>query len=128
MHIRRKYEVATQYYDDTGRCIYCDIVKEEKEAAERVIQQSEHFLVFEPFASRSPFETWIAPLRHNSCFAGVTDEELGDLAAVLRETLARLYHGLGNPDFNFVIHTAPAEDDCCLFILSQNFMQEYSDL
>jgi len=110
-YIRHKYDVAIRHYDDTGRCIYCDIVRAEKEAAERVVQHSEHFLVFEPFASRSPFETWIAPLRHNSCFASVTEEELGDLAAVLRETLARLYYGLGNPDFNFVIHTAPAEDE-----------------
>jgi UDPglucose--hexose-1-phosphate uridylyltransferase len=24
-HIRRKYEIAVQHYDDTGRCLYCDI-------------------------------------------------------------------------------------------------------
>lgn len=110
-HIRRKYEVAIQHYDDTNRCIYCDIVRTEKESGERVIKESEHFLVFEAYASRSPFETWIAPLRHNSCFGAITDQEVADLAAVLRETLARLYCGLNNPDFNLVVHTAPTEDE-----------------
>jgi UDPglucose--hexose-1-phosphate uridylyltransferase len=110
-HIRRKYEVATGHYDDTGRCIYCDIVKAEKHFGERVVARSEHFLVFEPFASRSPFETWIAPFRHSPCFGSITDREIADLAAMLEETLARLYHGLNNPDFNLIVHTAPVEDE-----------------
>lgn len=110
LYIRHKYDVAVRHYDDTGRCIYCDIVSEEKESA-RVVHRSEYFLVFEPFASRSPFETWITPFRHNSCFASINDQELEDLAAVLRETLARLYYGLNNPDFNLVVHTAPTEDE-----------------
>jgi UDPglucose--hexose-1-phosphate uridylyltransferase len=109
--IRRKYDVAVQHYDDTGRCIYCDIVKAEREADERVVERSEHFLVFEPFASRSPFETWIAPFRHGPCFGNITDQELSNLAAVLQETLARLYYGLNNPDFNLIVHTAPVEDE-----------------
>ncbi len=110
-YIRHKYEVAIQHYDDTGRCIYCDIVKAEKEAAVRVVQPSEHFLAFEPFASRSPFETWIAPSRHSPCFGNITDHEMEDLAAILQGTLARLYYGLNNPDYNLVVHTAPAEDE-----------------
>ena len=110
-HIRRKFEVATQHYDDTGRCIYCDIVQTEIEAGDRVVRESQHFLVFEPFASRSPFETWIAPLRHSSCFGRITDQEIEDLATVLRETLARLYYGLNDPDFNSVVHTAPVENE-----------------
>lgn len=109
-NVRRKYDVAVQHYDDTGRCIYCDIVKSESEA-ERVVKRSDHFLVFEPFASRSPFETWIAPFRHSPCFGNITDPELTNLATVLQETLARLYHGLNNPDFNLIVHTAPAEDE-----------------
>ena len=110
-HIRRKYEVAVEHYDSTGRCVYCDIVKAEREVEVRVVHRTEHFLVFEPFASRSPFETWIAPFRHSSCFASITEDELRDLGAVLQNTLARLYHGLNNPDFNLIVHTAPAEDE-----------------
>lgn len=109
--IRRKYEVATQHYDDTGRCIYCDIVRLERRLGDRVVQESEHYLVFEPYASRSPFETWIAPFQHDSCFGRVSEVLLDELAKVLRQTLLRHHRGLRNPDFNFVVHTAPVEDE-----------------
>ncbi len=111
LYVRKKYEVAIEHFDSTGRCIYCDIVREEKKAGERIVLETDRFLVFHPFASRSPFETWIAPKRHNSCFGSCADEELADLAYVLKNVLGALYVQLDNPDFNFVIHTAPVEDE-----------------
>lgn len=109
--IRQKYEVAIRHYDDTGRCLYCDVVTEEKSAAKRVVLESPHFLVFHPFASRVPFETWIAPKHHNPCFARIGFEESLELASVLRRVLRGLYDALDNPDFNLIVHTAPVEDE-----------------
>lgn len=109
--IRQRHGVATVYYDDTGRCIYCDIVKEEIELRERIVLESDYFLVFHPFASRSPFETWIAPKRHLSSFGDVSDRDLKELAQLLKATLARLFTALGDPDYNYVIHSAPVEDE-----------------
>jgi UDPglucose--hexose-1-phosphate uridylyltransferase len=48
---------------------------------------------------------WIFPKRHMPSFANVGDEELSDLAHNLRNTLAKLYHGLDDPDFNLVIRS-----------------------
>ncbi len=110
-HIRNKYEIATAYFDDTERCIYCDVVHEELKLQKRVVLVTGLFVAFHPFASRSPFETWIAPLRHSSSFGRITDEEATDFAAVLRIILKRLHVGLGSPDFNYVIHTAPLNDE-----------------
>src|SRR3990172_7269528 len=111
MHIRRKYEVATSYYDDTSRCIYCDMVREELKSDERIVIETDKFVVFHPFASRSPFETWIAPKRHLSSFGNVPTEDIVDLARVLKTTLFKIYNTLGDPDFNYVIHTAPGDDE-----------------
>ena len=110
-HIRQKYEVAIRHYDDTGRCLYCDVVAEEKAAGKRVVLETPHFLVFQPFASQVPFETWIAPKHHNPCFAHISFEERLELASVLRRVLRGLYDGLNNPDFNLIVHTAPVEDE-----------------
>lgn len=110
-HMREKYEVAIRHYDDTGHCLYCDIVAEERAAAKRVVLEARHFLVFHPFASQVPFETWIAPKRHNPCFARLTIEEKLELAEVLRRILHGLYEALGNPDFNLIVHTAPVEEE-----------------
>ena len=42
-------------------------------------------------------------------FGAISQPELEDLGRVLRSVLAKLYHGLDNPDFNYTIRTAPAE-------------------
>jgi UDPglucose--hexose-1-phosphate uridylyltransferase len=42
-------------------------------------------------------------------FGDISNAEMADLARVLKTVLAKIYHGLGNPDFNFTIRSAPAE-------------------
>lgn len=111
MLLRRKYEVATAHYDDTGRCLYCDVAEEERRAKSRVVLETDRFLVFHPFASRVPFETWITPKRHQASFGQVSPEDLAALAPVLRKTLKALHDRLGDPDFNYIIHSAPIEDE-----------------
>jgi UDPglucose--hexose-1-phosphate uridylyltransferase len=110
MLIRRKYEVAVAHYDDTGRCLYCDLVGAELEAKIRVLFKTDGFVVFNPYASRLPFETWIAPHRMQSSFDQVSPNDLSELACVLRRTLHGLDRALNNPHFNFVIHSAPVGD------------------
>jgi UDPglucose--hexose-1-phosphate uridylyltransferase len=70
-----------------------------------------HSQVIEPYASRFPFETWIAPFTHNASFGKTTNQELRELARVLGVTLRRLHRALDDPHFNLVIHTAPLEDE-----------------
>ncbi len=111
MLLRRKYEIAISHYDDTGRCLYCDLVEAEVQGKARLILETDHFVVFHPFASRVPFETWIAPKRHQPSFGQVCPEDLAEMARVLRKTLHGLYSALGNPDFNYIIQSAPAEDE-----------------
>ena len=109
--VRKKYEVAISHFDDTGRCLYRDLVDEERSAKVRVLFESTRFVVFHPFASRVPFETWIAPKHEESAFGHVESSHLTELADVLRRTLKALDHGLDDPDFNYIIHSAPPEDE-----------------
>lgn len=110
-YIRKKLEQATRYYDDTGRCVYCDIIRNGLVYGKRLIAETEKFTVFHPFASRSPFETLIFPKEHQASFGMISEGDSRQFARVLRETLSRLYRGLHNPDFNYVIHTAPIKDE-----------------
>ena len=61
------------------------------------------------FAALTPFSLLIMPRRHMACFAEINDAEAAGLAHTLRVTLAKLYYGLENPDFNYTIRTAPHE-------------------
>ena len=110
-HIRQKYDVAIRHYDDTGHCLYCDLVQEEHATGARVVLETAQLLVVHPFASQVPFETWILPKQHNPCFARISSEQMVELAAVLRRVLRGLHDALGNPDFNLIVHTAPIEDE-----------------
>ena len=42
-------------------------------------------------------------------FGDISGAEIYGLAHILRFLLAKLYHGLENPDFNYTIRSAPAE-------------------
>jgi UDPglucose--hexose-1-phosphate uridylyltransferase len=117
MLLQRKYEVAISHYDVTGRCLYTELVEDEVRERTRVILETDHFVVFHPFASRVPFETWIAPKRHRSSFGQVVSDELADLGQVLRRTLRGLYGQLENPHFNYIIHSAPTEDESKAYYL-----------
>lgn len=109
--IRRKHEMAERYFDDTGRCIYCDVRDAEIADGSRLIEDTSAFAVFAPFASRSPFEMWIVPHAMRASFALATDDELDSLARILRASLCRLRACCGDVDYNYVIHSCPRKDE-----------------
>ena len=43
-------------------------------------------------------------------FGDISDDEMTDLGVLLRKVLAKLYFGLHDPDFNYTIRSAPAEN------------------
>lgn len=110
-HMRTQYEVATSYYDDNGACLYTDLIEHELKAGTRIVMENDRFVVFHPFASRRPFETWIMPRLHQNNFGQASEEDLQNLARVLRTTVLKLYKGLDNPDFNLVIDSAPLGEE-----------------
>ncbi|MFA5857519.1 MAG: galactose-1-phosphate uridylyltransferase [Elusimicrobiota bacterium] len=109
--IRLRMQIAMQYHDDTGECIFCRMMKDELEQQERVIFETSHFVALTPYAALTPFHTWIFPKRHSSSFSTTNDGELEDLAYVMKLMLGKLYYGLANPDYNFCIRSVPCSDD-----------------
>jgi len=103
--IRNRVEEAMRFFDNTGDCLQCSILADELTDKKRVIIESEHFVSFIPYAALSPFHTWIFPRRHLPSFGNITDQELSDLAHVLRTTLEKFYIGLDDPDYNMVIRS-----------------------
>ncbi len=109
-HVRDPLYQSQLACDTYGNCIYCELMGEEKRHQVRVVKETKYFLALCPFASRSPFETRIYPKIHRSSFANLSDEEVMDFACVLQDTLKRLFYGLNNPDYNYVIRSAPLEE------------------
>ncbi len=110
-HIRRKLEEASRYYDDHGCCVYCDLIEEELNAGKRIVMENDKFVVLHPFASRLPFETWILPKKHHASFGQISMEDSKVFGKILKAALHKLYVKLNDPDYNYVIHTAPIKDE-----------------
>jgi len=106
-HLHAEIMGCYHHYQNNRSCIYCDIIKEELAVKDRLVFESEHFVVISAYASRSPFETWILPKRHGARFEDMTQEEIKHLSFVLKVTLGQLYTKLSDPPVNFYIHTMP---------------------
>ncbi|MGD8239699.1 MAG: galactose-1-phosphate uridylyltransferase [Armatimonadota bacterium] len=111
-NVREEVEEARRHYDDRLHCVYCEVMEAELEAAERVVLDTHSYLVFEPFASRWPFETWIIPKDHASMFSATSESDVRPLAEALHTTLRALHSAVGDPAYNLVLHEAPLRDSC----------------
>jgi UDPglucose--hexose-1-phosphate uridylyltransferase len=101
---------SAQYYEMKERCVWCDIVRQERRSRRRMIAEANGFAALAPFAPRFPFETWILPTRHRSAFEETAVDELRGLAELLGDFLRRIDRVLNTPPFNFMLHTAPLRD------------------
>ena len=108
--VRVRQDEARRYFDDVGQCVMCKMLDDELAEGARVISASGGFVAFIPYAAYSPFHVWILPRRHGASFLEVPGPELADLAEVLQDVLRRLHFGLNDPDYNYVVRTAPARE------------------
>jgi UDPglucose--hexose-1-phosphate uridylyltransferase len=98
---------AKRYFDYKDRCVFCDILKQELDTQNRIILEMDGFVAIAPFASRFPFEVWILPKEHSSDFPSLAEGQRVDLARILKTILGKLKIALGDPPYNFILHTAP---------------------
>jgi UDPglucose--hexose-1-phosphate uridylyltransferase len=103
--VRDRIYEARRFFDSSGECLMCATIRDELADGRRVILNTEHFVAFIPFAALSPFHTWIFPKRHSATFSDISDEEIVDLSINLKTILSKLYYGLENPDFNYVLRS-----------------------
>ena len=101
---------SAAYYARKERCVWCDIVRQERRDRRRLIAEGDGFVVLAPFAPRFPFETWILPDRHRPAFEESDVDDLRGLAGVLQDFLRRMNRLLNDPPFNFMLHTAPLHE------------------
>lgn len=106
--VKEELDAAKEYFDYKRRCIFCDYIKQEtKVFTERLVIETDRFVALSAFAARFPFELWILPKRHSPDFTNIDDEEVLDLAGVLKLIMQKLRAALNDPPFNYVLHMAP---------------------
>lgn len=98
---------AKTYFNYKERCVYCDIVRQEKDEGVRIIEENSDFIAISPFAPRFPFETWILPKQHSAFFEDAQKREYEQLAKLLKTLLMKVDRVLDAPPYNMIIHSSP---------------------
>jgi len=105
--VSSELEGSLSYYKYKDRCIFCDIIRQERQQNIRLVCQNDFFVTLTPFAPRSPFEMWILPKKHHSNYAAQDDDSLIALTQIFSESLLRLNGCIPQVPYNFVLHTQP---------------------
>jgi UDPglucose--hexose-1-phosphate uridylyltransferase len=105
---RRELREAREYYQYKRRCLYCDILRQETGADERIVQLTRRFAVLVPYAPRCPLEVWIVPRQHSCAFEdALNPESAPELAGVLSGIARAISKAYGDPGFELQLHNAP---------------------
>jgi len=102
---------AREYWRFKERCVFCDIIRQEGRDGVRVVAENSDFILISPYAPKSPFETWVLPREHQSCFEMIKDEQVPALAEIVHLLMKKMAKLLGDPPYNFMLHSAPLHKD-----------------
>lgn len=105
--IAEELDGALRYFRMKERCVWCDVVRQERRDGTRLVLEEDGFVAVAPYAARFPYETWVLPTTHQASFEALGTDEIDALARLLRELLARLGRLFADPPYNFALHTAP---------------------
>ncbi len=107
--LRGALESSRKYHRRNKKCLGCEMIAWETEAGVRLVCENNDFLAICPFAPKVAFEVVITPKKHSPYFEQITESEKENLADIFSQVMKKIYKGLGDPPYNFYLHTAPAD-------------------
>jgi UDPglucose--hexose-1-phosphate uridylyltransferase len=107
--LEKEKESALHYFNEHNSCYWCDRINEDLEDGARVVYESSKFVLHVPKACRWSYETRIVPKTHRPNFEFIDEEEIQDLAKILKGILTAYDRLFDRPDRNFWIHSLQYE-------------------
>jgi len=101
---------SRRYFNQYHKCVHCVMLDWERRQKKRLIYENDGAVSLAPYVSRSPFEVRIFPKKHLPYFENTYDHDLMAISDALQHTLRTIEKKLGDPDYNFFIHTAPIKN------------------
>ncbi|HYW71024.1 MAG TPA: galactose-1-phosphate uridylyltransferase [Pyrinomonadaceae bacterium] len=108
--IETEARASQRYFSETGRTLFADIIAGERRDQTRIISENETAIAFLPYFARYAYEVFVAPKRTHPSIAALSDAEVKDLAAVLKDIVVR-FDNLWQMPFPYVmpLHQAPTD-------------------
>jgi UDPglucose--hexose-1-phosphate uridylyltransferase len=106
--IQTEAAASQEYFTDTGRVLFQDILNTERDDGQRVIFENASAIAFMPYFARYAYECYVAPKQSYPGLAGWSHDETRDFAEALKMLLVR-YDNLWQMSFPYVmtLHHAP---------------------
>ncbi len=105
--IEEEIKGSRRYFDYKERCVYCDIIRQERSQNLRIVCENSQFIVICPYAPRAPFEMWLMPKNHQSSYLSMDNAQFHSLTDIFSEAMRRLNKALPRVPYNYMLHTAP---------------------
>jgi UDPglucose--hexose-1-phosphate uridylyltransferase len=103
--IQEELKASKAFYDEHGKCIFCDIIEREAKSP-RLVFDSDDFMVLAPYASITPMEFWIIPKKHAPNILNLSPSEISAFAKTLKASLKALKELVNDPPYNYGFHLA----------------------
>lgn len=106
----RELHSARDHLAQTGNCLFCDVLAEERATEHRIIFENAHCTAFVPYFARFPYEVHLMPRRHVQSIADLTSQERTGLAEGLKDVVHR-YDSLWETPMSYmmVMHQKPTD-------------------
>ena len=75
----------------------------------RIVYENSDYVVLCPFASRVAFEMRVYPKKHEPYFEESDTAHIAALTDAFLAAMKKLHKALGDPDYNYFLHTAPPD-------------------
>lgn len=98
---------ARRHFEYKERCIFCDMIAQERGNGIRIVQETPEFVALCPYAPRFPFETWILPKYHQARYEEDSLDHYAQAGSLLKSILLKIRQALHAPPYNLVFHTSP---------------------
>ena len=108
--IETEARASKKHFAETGRVLFQDVIRAEKEDGRRIICENESTIAFIPYFARYAYEVFVAPKTTHGSIATLSSDELRDFAALLKQVLVR-FDNLWQMPFPYVmpLHQAPTD-------------------
>jgi len=101
---------SARYYRNNKKCVHDAMLDWDRKEKKRIIYENAGAVAVAPFVSRSPFEIRVFPKKHLPYFENTHDADIESVVEAAQFSLRKLEKNLGDPDYNFFIHTAPLHE------------------
>jgi UDPglucose--hexose-1-phosphate uridylyltransferase len=108
--IETEARVSARHLEETGRVLFQEILDAERADGRRILFENDSAIAFMPYFARYAYECYVAPKQTHASIAGLSNAELQDFAAALRNLVVR-YDNLWQMPFPYVLamHQAPTD-------------------